>query len=265
MASNERDWWTKFDMVVKALSALLLPLVILLASQWYTAQQKQADNARLAQQKAADEAQHNTDRVTLLLTHLASENTRQRLLALKFIEYLAQSRQFPEPLLPALISVVDDSDEAVAQAAAETLTQVLNLNPSMTKSVEESAQTNSQARKTLERAVQKSPSLGPLVNVHPAVRDKVPDSVRDSAPRTGKSAPTPVPRPTRRRIENPGTRKLGLSTAVTGTRSAFHFEGGLRKHSGLWLNRYTEMHYRRGPIYASRGYKMVVPPGNFPL
>ena len=181
MANEARDRWTKVDMVVKAVAALLLPLVILLASQWYTAQQKEADNARLAQQKAADEAQHNTDRVTLLLTHLASENARQRLLALKFIEYLAQLHQFPEALLPALLSVIDDKDEEVAHAAAHTLTQVIALNPTLAKSVEEAAQTNSETKKTIDRAVQRSPTLGPLINVRDVGRDSARDNVREQS------------------------------------------------------------------------------------
>jgi hypothetical protein len=88
MASEPRDKWDKFDIAGKVIGGLLLPIIILVVSQGYTTQQKDADNARLAQQKASDDAQRNADRVTLLLTHLASENARERLLALKFTEYL---------------------------------------------------------------------------------------------------------------------------------------------------------------------------------
>jgi len=200
MANEARDPWTKFDMIVKAMAALLLPIVILIASQWYTKQQKDAENARLAQQKAADEIQHKIDRVTTLLTQLASENTRQRLLALKFIEYLAQSHEFPEELLPALIGVVDDKDEEVADAAAHTLAQVITLNPNLAKSVEVSAQTNPGTKKIIDKALQRSPSLAPLIHATSGARDGVRGDtpIRDQ----GKPAVSPDPGAGRKRIES---------------------------------------------------------------
>ena len=166
MAAEQRDKWNKLDIAVRALGALLLPIIILVVSQWYTTQQKNADNARLAQQKAADDAQHDADRVALLLNHLASENARERILALKFIEYLAQAHQFPNELLPALISVVNDKDEEVANAASQTLTNVVATNPNFAKSVEDAAQTSPQTKGTVEKAAKLSPGLERVINVN---------------------------------------------------------------------------------------------------
>jgi hypothetical protein len=166
MASEPRDKWDKLDIATKALAGLLLPIIILIVSQRYTTQQKDTDSARLAQQQAADDAQRTADRVTLLLTHLASENARERLLALKFVEYLAQSHQFPEALLPALISVVNDANGEVAHDASHALTQVITLNPNLAKPVEQAAQTNSETRKAVIKAADLNPDLGLVVDVN---------------------------------------------------------------------------------------------------
>ena len=165
MPTEPRDNWSKFDIAAKAIAAVLIPVVILVVSDWYTRQQKEAEAKRLDQQKAADDTRHDSDRVTLLLTHLASENVRERLLALKFVEYLAQSHQFPEGLLPALISVINDQDEEVSHAASHTLGQVVSENPNLGKSVEQAAQTNSETKQSVEKAVKLNPSLGRLINL----------------------------------------------------------------------------------------------------
>jgi hypothetical protein len=165
MANGPRDGWGRFDITAKALSSVLLPLIILWAGNSYTKQQKQADDARLEQEKKADDARRDTDRVTLLLTHLASTNPKERIIAVKFIEYLSQAHQFPEGLLPGLLSVVNDEDESVAHAASNALTQAITTNPELGTSVEKAAQTNSETKKTVVRAAELSPDLGRVIDV----------------------------------------------------------------------------------------------------
>lgn len=167
MADNARDGWGKFDIAIKAIAALLIPVVILLVSQWYASQQKKADEDRLKQEQAAAEAQQNSDRVTLLLSHLASENTRERLLALKFVEYLVQSGQFPEALLPAVLSMVNDQVPEVAHDASHTFEEVLNKSPDLARSVEQAAQTNSETRQSVQKAVTLNPDLKRIIKVSP--------------------------------------------------------------------------------------------------
>jgi len=165
MANEPRDGWDIFDIITKAAGALLLPIFILVASDWYTTQQKNSDYARLAQQKEADDAQRNTDRVTLLLTHLASNNPKERLLTVHFIEYLAQTKQFPADLLPIVLNSVNDENVEVAHTASHVLTQAVTTNPELAKSVERSAETSSETKKTVLKAATFSPGLKQAIDI----------------------------------------------------------------------------------------------------
>ena len=80
------------------IGSLLLPIVIFVAGNIYTDQQQRAEAARLAQQKDADAAQRNADRIAALLTHLASTNANERLLAVRFVDYLIKHELFPKEL-----------------------------------------------------------------------------------------------------------------------------------------------------------------------
>jgi hypothetical protein len=159
VATELRDRWDKFDIIIKAIGTLLLPIIILIASNRFTTQQKMADAARLTQQSNIDAAQRNADRMALLLTHLASENPRERLLAVSFVEYLAQTNQFPQELLPIVLNSVNDNNTQVAHAASHALTQAVKLNPTLRASVAAVAKTNTETRKTLDRAARFSPAL----------------------------------------------------------------------------------------------------------
>jgi len=165
MANEPRDGWDIFDIITKAVGTLLLPIFILIASDWYTTQQKNSDQARLAQQKEADDAQRNTDRVTLLLTHLASNNPRERLLSVRFIEYLTQTKQFPTELLPVVLNRVNDENDDVANTASHVLTQAVTVNPELAKSVEKAAEASSETKNTVIRAAEKSPGLRQAIDI----------------------------------------------------------------------------------------------------
>ncbi|NCQ92837.1 MAG: peptidoglycan-binding protein [Microcystis aeruginosa LG13-03] len=118
MGDKKRDIWSKGDIIVKGLSALLLPLVIFC----FTRQQQQASEERLRQEKAADLAQRNADRTANLLKNLASDNKRERLLAINLIGYFADSEQLPSEVKPVLISTfLNDDDLDVKEAATRVL------------------------------------------------------------------------------------------------------------------------------------------------
>ena len=169
MANEPRDGWDKFDVITKVIGALLLPIIILIASNWYTNQQKKSDDARLAQQKESDDAQRNADRVTLLLTHLASNNPRERLLTMHFIEYLAQqTKQFPAELLPIILNSVNDENVDVAHAASQALTHAITINTELAKSVQKAADIYPETKDTIRKAAGYSSGLSNVIKIQRA-------------------------------------------------------------------------------------------------
>src|SRR5262245_41495123 len=98
MANEQKDGWDKFTIITTVIGSILLPIIIFIVSNRYTEQQNKDNENRLAQQREADAAQRNADRVTTLLTHLASNNPQERLLAWRFVAYLAQNNLFPQEL-----------------------------------------------------------------------------------------------------------------------------------------------------------------------
>lgn len=167
MANETKDGWDKFSIITTVIGSLLLPIIIFIVSNNYTEQQKKADEERLAQQKAADVAQHNADRVAVLLTHLASNNPRERLLATRFVDYLVKNNLFPKELSlqDVLLDAVKDKDETVAHTASHVLTQAVTANPALKQSIEKAAGTDPEIKNTVIRAVEMSPELGQAIDI----------------------------------------------------------------------------------------------------
>lgn len=133
---SQSKWMPIFDIVLKVMTGVLVPLTILIAGQLVALQQQKNNQATLAQQRQVDLEQRNADRVTNLYKSLASDNPTERILAVRIIEYLAQANQFPAELGPALITVsLSDKDPEVARAAAEVLPQAYKSNPELEKKV----------------------------------------------------------------------------------------------------------------------------------
>ena len=131
---KQSQWRENFDFVLKVLSGVLIPVTIVIAGHLVARQQQQANEATLQQQQASDLAQRNADRAANLLQFLASENARERLLAIRMIEHLIRENKFPAELGPALISVsLSDPDAEVARVASESLPQVYKSNPELEK------------------------------------------------------------------------------------------------------------------------------------
>jgi hypothetical protein len=119
--SGDRDGWSKAEVIFSALGALVMPVALLVIGGWIT-----------TQQEAAAEATRQAERLTSFLGPLASDNPRERRLAIEVAGFLAQKGQLPLELVPALVSIVqNDADSQTAQAASQALAQVEATNPQL--------------------------------------------------------------------------------------------------------------------------------------
>ncbi|MCX5752564.1 MAG: hypothetical protein NTW97_02825 [Candidatus Krumholzibacteria bacterium] len=150
MSDGVRDSWAKLDILAKALGALLIPIIIFFVGHQYTSEQaKSSSEQRALEQKALD-VQHETDRVTLLLTHLSSTNPTEQKLALAFVEYLAHSDQFPPEFLPVVINTLNDRDATVVRATSQALAAIAKSRPA--------------SRDSLVNTIARRPDLKMIVN-----------------------------------------------------------------------------------------------------
>lgn len=94
------------QIILTAMTGILIPIALLVVGNWYTRQKEKAD-----------EAQHNADRVALLLKHLASENISERLLALQVLQYLRMNKEFPAELANTVTAITFRDTPDVAGAA----------------------------------------------------------------------------------------------------------------------------------------------------
>jgi len=163
MSDKPKDRWDKFDIFAKAVSVLLLPVIILIVSQRYTSQQKEIDNDRAEREKIAAEQQHSLDRLQLLLSHLASENARERKLAWQFVDYLDQSNQFPYSLLLALYDALQ-GDKETAHEAAHALERIIARHPEIAQRIEQDAQSSTDVQNAVENAKRLNPNLKNVLN-----------------------------------------------------------------------------------------------------
>lgn len=125
-------WMAKFDVVLKVLTGVLIPVTIVVAGHLISSQQQKESDAALKQQREIDLAQRNADRAGNLLNALSSENARQRQLAIRVVEHLIKANQFPAELGPALVTVsFTDTDPEVARVASEILPQAVKSNPDL--------------------------------------------------------------------------------------------------------------------------------------
>jgi hypothetical protein len=129
MANQPRDRWDKMDVLAKITGAVLIPIILLVIGNWHTTEIRRIEHARAEQLEEIEDARRALDRAAIILRHLASENARERELAMHFVEYLNSHNQFPNELYPILISALADEDEAVQHSARTVLTDVLERNP----------------------------------------------------------------------------------------------------------------------------------------
>ena len=141
MADKPLDKWEKFDISTKAIAGILLPVMILLVGNWYTAQQKEAETA-----------QRNADRLASFLNHLASNNPKERKLSLEVLTYLANSNQMPNELVIPIMSTVNDEDPEVAAAGSAALNQAAASDPEKAKSIVKAATADPEKAKSIVKA-----------------------------------------------------------------------------------------------------------------
>jgi hypothetical protein len=123
--TEARDTWSKIEILSKIVAALFLPIMLLIIAQIYTTRQKLADEARIA-------AENNAHRLTEILTHLSSDNDKERKLTVIIATYFAEHNQLPGELLPALSNIAaNDPNQEVANAAQQSLTAAAETNKAL--------------------------------------------------------------------------------------------------------------------------------------
>ena len=131
--SEPRDLWSKAEIVFTAIGAVILPIVLFIVGTSLTRQQEAAADAARMQQEAAAQAAREAERLTGLLQPLASENERERRLAIEVAGYLAKTNQLPLELYPVLVSIVrsEGQSSGIAQEASQVLASVEEKNPEL--------------------------------------------------------------------------------------------------------------------------------------
>jgi len=109
-SSSLPDRWLKAEIVGKISAGLLIPIVILIAGAWFTRQQEEVADAR-----------RNSDRVAQLLTHLASEEPQERILAIQALSYHQAIHDMPPEIVESLVTTAATDDVNVAAAAITVL------------------------------------------------------------------------------------------------------------------------------------------------
>jgi hypothetical protein len=99
-----RDGWSKLEVLSKVISGIFVPLLVFYFGSLFAAQQKEAE-----------ESQRRSDRISELSRQLASDNPRERGLALGVLQEFERRGVFPSELTPVLRNIVyrdDDTDLA---------------------------------------------------------------------------------------------------------------------------------------------------------
>jgi hypothetical protein len=146
MAEEKRDGWAKFEIGVKAVAGILLPFILFALGAWYTSEQRNAADARLKQEKAADEDQHNTELVASLIKSLFSSNSGERLYAVSVVQHLKGgplTEALQEQLQNALVTVAwTDDDPKVSNSAGVAVSNAVKADPKLSQTIQQVAQLN---------------------------------------------------------------------------------------------------------------------------
>jgi hypothetical protein len=156
---NENTGLDKAKKIADILGSILLPVVLLVVGQWYTAQQAKSDSQKLAQEKDQENERADLDRVRAILDGFVSANSKQRIEAVNILYYFAKNCRLTEVLVPALQQGLNDDDEGVATAARGVLAYTANKCPQVIISITEASKTNPQ---TIDKVTRSDPKLGKL-------------------------------------------------------------------------------------------------------
>jgi len=222
---SQSKFMANFDLVLKVLSGVLIPLTIVIAGHMISAQQQRESDASLKQQQESDLAQRNADRAANLLHALASDNARERQLTVRVIEHLIKANQFPAELGPALITVsLTDPDPEVARVASEALPRAFSSNPELERAAVTETQrilknngyyngaldgTNNDATREALRRFQQENGIETDGAVRPGTLQKLRDAQqrRQPPPTDAQSPTTPAARQRPPAVTGPGRRR----------------------------------------------------------
>lgn len=128
--SEQRDGWSKAEVVSKIVSALFLPIVLLWLGTWFNDQQKKSEEIK-------NSAESSANRLTTMLKSLASDNPRERLLATKVMMYFGTHDQLPSELVPALVEIAaGDPNKEVSDSAFQSLTTAAQTDRKLAPTIE---------------------------------------------------------------------------------------------------------------------------------
>jgi hypothetical protein len=111
MPEEPRNWWSKFDIITRAIGVILLPVVLLIASNKYATSQRSADDLR-----------YGADRLAAMSKSLASNDSKERLIALETLQGTVRSNpKLIETLSPVLQDFADHGSDDERRLAAKIL------------------------------------------------------------------------------------------------------------------------------------------------
>ena len=108
-----KDRWDKFEIIMKA----FIPVVIALVGFQYNRAQQGINTANIAAQSHRDEENRNADRLTTMIKHLASDNPKERIIAINVANILSLHHQLPTEINSTIIAASKSTDQAEAKAA----------------------------------------------------------------------------------------------------------------------------------------------------
>jgi hypothetical protein len=143
-----KDRWSKAEIILSAVSGVLLPLAVAGVGGVYTYLQDKHNDDVLIQQRQNEQVRQRSEQATTLLTHLASDSARERLLAVKVTEQLAKDNLLPSELVPVLVEIAKNDDSSgVSGAATEAVASTTKVTTVSAAGTQETV--SSQAQTTL--------------------------------------------------------------------------------------------------------------------
>ncbi len=123
--SRGKDAWD----ILSIIASILIPLVVIFVGHLLSEQQKKAN-----------EIAKQADRLSVLIKHLASNNPRERKIAVDISSFLADNGQLPTELIPTIIDLADTGENsAEAKKAANLLAKIGEKAPQLKKQIQQSA------------------------------------------------------------------------------------------------------------------------------
>lgn len=136
---SDKDVWDKLEIIVAAIGGILVPLAIGLAGYFISEADK--ENARLVSASDRETARltWQAEQMTDLISHLSSENAKERQIAVEISIFLAKSKQLPEGFITTLTWIANNSSNSNAAASAGLVAQVVSTQDQVSRVVVENA------------------------------------------------------------------------------------------------------------------------------